>query len=117
MATAVAFALQRLVDLVEDCYVSSSQAALLREEVRALLDEVRPDAVALVDAWNFPDTTLASAIGRADGRVYEALFELVRTAPSIPHAAACATARGCSRAVEHSPLPLVEPPHRLNASP
>ena len=66
------------MQLLEDGYVSGRQAALLRDEVRTLLAELRPDAVGLVDAWNFPDTTLASAIGREDGRVYESLYELVR---------------------------------------
>jgi len=115
MATAVASARQRLVDLLEDGYVSSAQAALLREEVRALLDEVRPDAVALVDAWNFPDTTLASAIGRSDGRVYEALFELVRVvgARKARTTAGAAVLRPCA-----TPVPQeAPPPHRPSASP
>jgi acyl-CoA oxidase len=40
----------------------------------ALLSEIRPHAVRLVDAWKFPDWQLDSSLGRADGRVYEDMF-------------------------------------------
>jgi acyl-CoA oxidase len=36
-----------------------------------LLAEVRPNAVALVDAFKFPDYLLNSSLGRYDGKVYE----------------------------------------------
>ena len=36
---------------------------------------IRPDAVALVDAVDYPDQVLGSCIGRYDGRVYEAFYE------------------------------------------
>ncbi|KAH8647652.1 hypothetical protein BX600DRAFT_475688 [Xylariales sp. PMI_506] len=39
-----------------------------------LLEEIRPHAVRLVDAWKFPDWQLDSALGRYDGKVYEDLF-------------------------------------------
>lgn len=42
--------------------------------VMKLLEEVRPHAVRLVDAWNFPDWQLDSSLGRYDGKVYEDLF-------------------------------------------
>jgi len=35
-----------------------------------------PNAVALVDAFEFPDRVLNSTIGRFDGNVYEALYEV-----------------------------------------
>jgi len=38
----------------------------------------RPDAVALVDAFDFPDLQLASALGSYDGNVYERLFEAAK---------------------------------------
>lgn len=44
---------------------------LLEEACQSL----RPDVVPLTDAFDFPDRILNSAIGRSDGRVYEALFE------------------------------------------
>ena len=42
--------------------------------VMKLLDEIRPHAVRLVDAWSFPDWQLDSSLGRSDGKVYEDLF-------------------------------------------
>lgn len=42
--------------------------------VSKLLDDIRPHAVSLVDAWKFPDWQLDSSLGRYDGRTYEDLF-------------------------------------------
>merc|ERR1712070_662526 len=47
---------------------------LLEEACVAL----RPDVVALTDAFDFPDRILNSTLGRTDGRVYEALLEEAR---------------------------------------
>lgn len=43
-----------------------------------LTARVRPHAVKLVDAFTLPDYLLDSALGREDGRVYEALFHRTR---------------------------------------
>jgi flavocytochrome c len=48
---------------------------LINESVNELLAEIRPDAVSLVDAFDYPDFILRSTIGRYDGNVYEALFD------------------------------------------
>ncbi|CAI4214339.1 unnamed protein product [Parascedosporium putredinis] len=40
----------------------------------ALLGELRPHAVRLVDAWQFSDWALDSSLGRYDGKVYEDMF-------------------------------------------
>jgi acyl-CoA oxidase len=48
---------------------------LLRGAVSLLLDQLRPEAVALVDSFDIEDNVLMSNIGRKDGNVYEALFE------------------------------------------
>lgn len=50
------------------------QISLARKQVMKLLEEVRPHAVRLVDAWKFPDWQLDSSLGRYDGRVYEDMF-------------------------------------------
>ena len=42
--------------------------------VMRLLEEIRPHAVRLVDAWKFSDWQLDSSLGREDGKVYEDLF-------------------------------------------
>lgn len=49
-------------------YLSPKQAELLRNRVHALLAELRPQAVSLVDAWGVPDYLLNSALGRYDGQ-------------------------------------------------
>ena len=56
--------------------VTGRQIQLARTEtVMKLLEEVRPHAVRLVDAWRVSDWVLDSSLGRYDGRVYEDLFE------------------------------------------
>ncbi|PYH96497.1 fatty-acyl coenzyme A oxidase [Aspergillus ellipticus CBS 707.79] len=42
--------------------------------VMKLLDEIRPHAVRLVDAWQIPDWQLDSSLGKYDGDVYPDLF-------------------------------------------
>lgn len=46
-----------------------------------LLREIRPNAVALVDAYDFPDTVLQSCLGRFDGQVYQALYDYAKSSP------------------------------------
>ena len=48
---------------------------MLRNGLCKLLAKIRPNAVALVDAFDFPDGVLDSALGRYDGNVYEALYK------------------------------------------
>lgn len=55
--------------------VTVRQIQLARTKaVMNLLEEIRPHAVRLVDAWRFPDWQLDSSLGRYDGKVYEDLF-------------------------------------------
>ena len=55
--------------------VTIRQITLTRTKaVTRLLDEIRPHAVNLVDAWSFPDWQLDSSLGKYDGKVYEDLF-------------------------------------------
>ncbi|KAK8029303.1 Acyl-coenzyme A oxidase [Apiospora marii] len=73
------FALHTLVEREADEFFAAAattarQIALARRAVMALLGEVRPHAVRLVDAWKFPDWQLDSSLGRYDGRVYEDMF-------------------------------------------
>ncbi len=52
-----------------------------RQARDALLQDLRADMVALVDAFDIPDRVLNSTIGRADGNVYEGT--LVSTVSSV----------------------------------
>ena len=48
---------------------------MLRAHLTSLLADLRPNAVALVDAFDFPDAVLDSVLGRWDGQVYQALYD------------------------------------------
>jgi acyl-CoA oxidase len=61
--------------------LSSGQLRLVKTAVTKLLDLLRPNAIALTDAFDFPDNVLNSAIGRYDGNVYEALYDFARKSP------------------------------------
>lgn len=37
--------------------------------------------MALVDAYDFPDTVLQSCLGRFDGQVYKALYDYAKSSP------------------------------------
>lgn len=55
--------------------LDSSAFKLLNEAKEKLLSELRPEALGLVEAFCYDDNTLASAIGRRDGKAYETLFD------------------------------------------
>lgn len=72
------FALSTLEREASEFFSSSAttvkQIALARRAVMKLLEEIRPHAVRLVDAWKFSDWQLDSSLGRYDGKVYEDMF-------------------------------------------
>jgi acyl-CoA oxidase len=51
------------------------------DRVCALLLEIRPDAVALCDAFGYTDYSLGSTLGRHDGNVYEAIYNEAKLSP------------------------------------
>merc|ERR1712178_376997 len=51
------------------------------ERINTLLSEIRPDAVALVDAFGTSNAQLGSTLGRYDGDVYEAIYEEAKKSP------------------------------------
>ncbi|KAF1353949.1 acyl-CoA dehydrogenase/oxidase C-terminal [Delphinella strobiligena] len=73
------YALHTLEQEASEFYTSGAvtvrQIQLARTSaVMKLLSEIRPHAVRLVDAWDFPDWQLDSSLGRYDGKVYEDMF-------------------------------------------
>ncbi|XP_051137037.1 peroxisomal acyl-coenzyme A oxidase 1-like isoform X2 [Andrographis paniculata] len=56
-------------------YLTPKQASLANDQLRSLLTKVRPNAVALVDAFSYTDHYLGSILGRYDGNVYPKLYE------------------------------------------
>ena len=72
---------QDMGDFLETGYLSAAQADLVRAANRDLLKALRPNALALVDAFGFSDAELQSALGRWDGRYEDALFETTERVP------------------------------------
>ncbi|KAF2875806.1 acyl-CoA dehydrogenase/oxidase C-terminal [Massariosphaeria phaeospora] len=70
-----------VLSFVEDGHLSSPQLDMIREQVNELLDALLPDAIALTDAWDFTDASLCSALGMADGNVYENIMRWVEQLP------------------------------------
>ncbi|XP_024026847.1 peroxisomal acyl-coenzyme A oxidase 1 isoform X1 [Morus notabilis] len=66
---------KHLGDFVSTGCITPEQASLANDQLRSLYSQVRPSAVALVDAFNFTDHFLGSILGRYDGNVYPKLYE------------------------------------------
>lgn len=75
--------LEQAGDFMEDGYVSRQQIVWCKERRMQLIDLLRYELVGLVDAYDFSDNQLNSAIGRYDGRVYESLYEWAKYGMSI----------------------------------
>jgi acyl-CoA oxidase len=65
----------RSLEFIKSRALEATQLEELEHRVKALLVRIRPHAVRLVDAWSIPDYVLDSALGRADGDVYNALWQ------------------------------------------
>lgn len=62
-------------DFLATGYLTPKQASLANDQLRTLYSKVRPNAIALVDAFNYTDHYLGSILGRYDGNVYPKLYE------------------------------------------
>ncbi|VDP21223.1 unnamed protein product [Heligmosomoides polygyrus] len=60
---------------VQDGYLTGHQLDFMKEDMYRLLAKLRPNAVSLVDAWDYSDHELRSVLGRRDGHVYENLYK------------------------------------------
>jgi acyl-CoA oxidase len=67
--------------LLEAGWMVPSSPAAARAAVSRLLAEIRPEAVALVDAFGMSDWELSSVLGRHDGDVYTHLLAWARRSP------------------------------------
>lgn len=61
-------------DFLSDGYLNPKHFDIINEKVLDLLAKIRPNAVALVDAFDFTDHLLGSILGRYDGNVYDNLY-------------------------------------------
>jgi acyl-CoA oxidase len=92
-------------DLLEAGYMSGEQAGGVRQRQRELLAELRPDAVALVDAFGFEDYALNSCLGREDGDVYTALLAAAQGSPLNDTAEGPAWEPVLKAAMHRKPIP------------
>jgi len=70
-----------LGDFMEDSFLNATHASFVRSAVRRLESLLRHDAVALVDAFDFSDNSLNSALGCYDGDAYTHLWEFAQREP------------------------------------
>ncbi|XP_038598041.1 peroxisomal acyl-coenzyme A oxidase 1 isoform X1 [Tachyglossus aculeatus] len=68
-------------DFLQGGILTEAQVGQVNQHVKELLMALRPEAVALVDAFDFQDVMLSSVLGRHDGRVYENMFEWAKNSP------------------------------------
>ncbi|XP_070792936.1 peroxisomal acyl-coenzyme A oxidase 2 isoform X1 [Pituophis catenifer annectens] len=69
-------------DFMQDAYFSTEQIDRVTETYLDLLTVIRRDAVPLVDAFDFSDACLNSALGSYDGHVYQRLYEWAKKSPT-----------------------------------
>ncbi|KAI1723426.1 acyl-CoA oxidase domain-containing protein [Ditylenchus destructor] len=67
--------------LLEDGYINSRDMDVVRNNVYDCLRRIRPQAVSIVDSFEFCDKELNSVLGRKDGRVYENLLKWAQDSP------------------------------------
>ena len=68
-------------DFLASGYINGTQFHIITGKVQELLAELRHQAVPLVDSFKIPDYLLNSSLGRADGKVYESLFDFAVREP------------------------------------
>ncbi|KAM8946790.1 peroxisomal acyl-coenzyme A oxidase 1 isoform 1-T1 [Pelodytes ibericus] len=68
-------------DFLQAGLLNPVQIEQVQQRVKDLLGVIRPNAVALVDAFDYSDTQLGSVLGRYDGNVYENMFEWAKKSP------------------------------------
>ncbi|KAF9602722.1 hypothetical protein IFM89_030610 [Coptis chinensis] len=61
-------------DFLSTGSITPRQASLVNDQLRSLYAQVRRNAIALVDAFNYTDHYLGSVLGRYDGNVYPNLY-------------------------------------------
>ncbi|PNX76902.1 peroxisomal acyl-CoA oxidase 1-like protein, partial [Trifolium pratense] len=66
---------KHLGDFLSTGCITPKQGSLANDQLRSLYSQVRPNAIALVDAFNYTDHYLSSILGCYDGNVYPKLYE------------------------------------------
>ncbi|KAL3084073.1 hypothetical protein niasHS_009206 [Heterodera schachtii] len=71
--------------LLEDSFISAQQMEYVRLKMYDSMQRIRPNAVTVVDSFDFTDAELKSVLGRRDGNVYEHLLEWAQKSPINAH--------------------------------
>ena len=72
---------EKLGEFLLSGVLSTIHTHFLSKSIKLLLQQIRPEAISLVDSFDFSDFFLNSSLGRYDGRVYEDLFERTKQCP------------------------------------
>ncbi|XP_017491824.1 PREDICTED: probable peroxisomal acyl-coenzyme A oxidase 1 [Rhagoletis zephyria] len=73
--------LRHLSDILQCISFSDVELRSLQTRLETALKQLRPDAVPIVDGFDFPDRLLSSTLGSYDGNVYERMFDLAKQSP------------------------------------
>lgn len=92
---------EELSDFLCSGYISSDQATMVKEQVVSLLEQVRPNALALVDSFGLPDFLLNSALGNSKGQVYEQMTAMAELEP-LNHKAVHPSYEECIKPLVHA---------------
>ncbi|KAM3845671.1 peroxisomal acyl-coenzyme A oxidase 1 isoform 1-T1 [Vipera latastei] len=68
-------------DFLQGGILTEAQLIQVNMRIKELLALIRPNAVALVDSFDFSDSMLGSVLGRYDGNIYENMFEWSKKSP------------------------------------
>ncbi|CAH2102902.1 unnamed protein product [Euphydryas editha] len=77
----VFWTLEKMGDLLLYTNLSEKDIRVLQKRYEDLLEKIRPNAVGLVDGFDFRDEVLNSTLGAYDGRAYERLMEEALKSP------------------------------------
>jgi acyl-CoA oxidase len=72
-------------ELLEDGFADGHQIEFAKDQVLECLEKLRPNAVSIVDSFDFNDRELNSVLGRRDGNVYENMLEWAKSSPLNKH--------------------------------
>ncbi|MBM6385003.1 MAG: hypothetical protein JSY10_13610 [Paenibacillus sp.] len=72
---------QEAADFLTSGYLAPEQAMMVKQHLIQIIKTIRPDVVALVDAFDFPDYLLNSALGENNGDVYEKMVAMTEKEP------------------------------------
>jgi len=72
---------RELGEFTSDGFVSPQQYRWIKTHTDRLLGVIRPDAVALVDSFDFSDFSLNSSLGKYDGDCYRDMYRRAQKDP------------------------------------